>query len=143
MAFPILGILGSLVPSLTSLVSEFVEDPDKKNEIESRIRQQLAAQEAEVRARAADIVLAEVKGESWEQRKWRPHLMYTGMFVIIWTGILAPIIDAFFGVTLPIVDIFAGVPAELWQLLMIGMGGYVAGRTGEKMMKTYVEGKKE
>jgi hypothetical protein len=30
---------------------------------------------------------------------------------------------------------------EFWDLLKIGIGGYVVGRTGEKMMTTYVNKK--
>jgi hypothetical protein len=31
---------------------------------------------------------------------------------------------------------------QFWNLLQLGIGGYVIGRTGEKMMKSYTDTKK-
>ena len=32
---------------------------------------------------------------------------------------------------------FMDVPQEVWNLIQIGLGGYIAGRSGEKIMKSY------
>jgi len=41
--------------------------------------------------------------------------------------VLAPYLGAIFGV-----EVMLNLPDPLWQLLMIGVGGYVAGRSVEK-----------
>jgi hypothetical protein len=69
----------------------------------------------------AKIVLAEAQG-SWLQRNWRPLLMVTfaGLVVAHW-----------FGFTLS--NIPESVQNSLLNIVMVGVGGYVAGRSAEKV----------
>ena len=48
-------------------------------------------------------------------------------FIVIYVKFLAPVLE------LPIPPL----ENEFWNLLQLGIGGYVIGRTGEKMMKSY------
>ena len=70
---------------------------------------------------AAKIVLAEAQG-GWLQRNWRPLLMvtFTGLIVAHWFGFTAP-------------DIPESVQNSLLNIVMVGVGGYVVGRSGEKI----------
>ena len=63
---------------------------------------------------------AEAKGESWLQRNWRPITMLTFLVLVVCDsfGILA-----------------FRLSNEAWTLLQIGIGGYVVGRSGEKIVK--------
>jgi len=78
-----------------------------------------------------EIIVAEAKG-NWIQRSWRPILMLAFGFIVIYVKFLAPLFD----LTIPELE------NEFWNLLQIGIGGYVIGRTGEKMMKSYSDTKK-
>lgn len=71
----------------------------------------------------SNVIIAEAQG-SFLQRNWRPLLMVMFMFIIGWNYIIAPIFRV---VTLPI-------PKQLWTVLMIGVGGYVSGRSAEKIV---------
>ena len=52
-----------------------------------------------------------------------------------------PIVKAVWGVDLPVLDAFGEGTEQIWDLLKIGMGGYIIGRSGEKMMSMWKNGK--
>lgn len=70
----------------------------------------------------AGIITAEAQG-NWLQRSWRPILMLSFGFIIIYRYFLSQVFD------LPSVDL----PVDFWELLNLGIGGYVIGRTVEKV----------
>jgi hypothetical protein len=69
------------------------------------------------------IVEAEIKGESWLQRNWRPMLMLICMFIILNNYVLVP----YFKIPVTTLD------EHIWNLMEMGVGGYVAGRSLEKI----------
>jgi Holin of 3TMs, for gene-transfer release len=69
------------------------------------------------------IIESETKGESWLQRNWRPLLMCICMFIIFTNYVLVP----FFHITPAMLD------DHIWNLMELGVGGYVAGRSLEKI----------
>lgn len=73
------------------------------------------------------IVLAETQGQSWLQRNWRPMLMLVIVIIIANNYILFPCI----GIFTDKVEVL-NLPDKLWDLMMIGVGGYIGGRTVEK-----------
>jgi hypothetical protein len=72
----------------------------------------------------SQIITAEAQGDSWIQRSWRPITML---------AMVATVMAHMFGLTPD------GVPDEQVEgfmlLVQIGLGGYVAGRSGEKIVK--------
>jgi len=67
----------------------------------------------------SNIIIAEAQGKSWLQRTWRPITMMTFLVLVV--------LDSF-GV-LPF-----RLAKESWTLLQIGLGGYVVGRSAEKVV---------
>ena len=66
------------------------------------------------------MVRDEVKG-NWLQRSWRPLVMLVfAVIILIGTFTSLPILAD---------------TSRFWDLLEIGLGGYVVGRSGEKMAK--------
>ena len=78
------------------------------------------------------IIEAEAKGDSWLQRSWRPITMLVFVFIIANNYILFPYISLFGG-TATALDI----PPDMWDLLKLGLSGYVVGRSIEKSVKAY------
>jgi hypothetical protein len=76
----------------------------------------------------ASIIVAEAKGESWIQRNWRPITMLTFLTLIC--------LDSF-GV------LAFRLSEEAWVVLKIGLGGYVVGRSVEKVLPAVVKAMKE
>jgi hypothetical protein len=66
-----------------------------------------------------NVIVAEAQGQSWLQRNWRPITMICFLILVI-------------------LDSFGWLPNKLapeaWTLLSIGLGGYVVGRSAEKVV---------
>lgn len=69
----------------------------------------------------AKIVHAEASSKHWLTANWRPITMLT--FLALAVG------DSMGWLTAPLRD-------EAWNLLSIGLGGYIVGRSGEKIAQT-------
>lgn len=61
--------------------------------------------------------------------------MLVFVLIIFNNYIIFPYAMAFGWSTAPMLPI----PPEMWTLLTVGLGGYIASRGGEKMMKSYKE----
>ena len=119
----VIGDIGKVIDNL------FTSD-EERLAARNKIMQVLKEKELELQKLQTDIIIAEAKG-NWLQRSWRPVLMLSFGFIVIYNKFAAPL----FGWPIPILE------EEFWTLLQIGIGGYVVGRTGEKMMTTYVDKK--
>lgn len=75
--------------------------------------------EAKLNDAKASIIRAEAQGASWLQRNWRPITMLTFLILVV--------ADTF-GLTK------FRLAAEAWTLLQLGLGGYVVGRSAEKII---------
>ncbi len=80
----------------------------------------------------ASIVVAEAQG-SPRQRNWRPAFMIVCMGLLVWHAVAVPILAAILAVPLDEVVGLRAVPDGLWTLLVVGMGGYIGGRSLEKV----------
>lgn len=122
---------GSVVKDLLGGLDNLFTSKEEKIKAENVIKQILIQKELELQKMQTEIIIAEAKG-NWIQRSWRPILMLAFGFIVIYVKFIAPLFD----LRIPELE------NEFWNLLQIGIGGYVIGRTGEKMMKSYSETKK-
>ena len=125
---------GEAVKGVTDLVGQFVEDKDKSNELETAIKNKLIGLEQEVVRAQRDTIVAEANSQSFIARNWRPIMMLTFVFIIANNYILFPYVQLFGGTALEL-----EIPDAMWSLLKIGVGGYVMGRSGEKMVESYAK----
>lgn len=133
----VLSAASAIVPGIFRIVDKAVENKDEANKIKQEIQLSLLSGQLEEMKTAASIIVAEVKGESWMQRNWRPTLMMTIVAIIANNYLIAPYLSLFFDV-----GIVLELPEELYTLMTIGVGGYITSRGAEKGLKTWVEGKK-
>lgn len=115
------AILGLIKPVIGSLFPN-PEDKLKAEELQNQITLALMNNQAALDQAAASNVKAEIASSSWLARNWRPIMMMTFLILIVfrWFGWNAPAMS----------------PAEYieaWGLLKLGMGGYIGGRTIEKV----------
>lgn len=121
-------MLSALIGPIMAIINKIIPDPKQQAEAKAEMMTIIAeAQAEEMKAKSA-VVVAEAKGESWMQRNWRPVLMFTFIAIIINNFLLLPYMIAL-GVPLPTLEL----PSQMWYLLSIGVGGYIAGRSGEKI----------
>lgn len=137
MALP--AIAAAVIPLISEIIRRAIPDPEKADQAIAKVNTMLIqGQLTEIRT-LADVVIAEAQGESWLQRNWRPILMLTCITIVAFNFLVVPIMSwAVVASGLAIIPPpMIPMPAELWSLMTLGVGGYVAGRTVEKTVKTW------
>jgi len=134
----ILGVIGNAINPVTDMVENLhtsEEEKDKlRNELkrmENDLSEKVLDYEKELLESKTELVGAEITGQSWLQRNWRPILMLAVVAIIVNNYILFPYLTAFGVEEAQMLDL----PGGLWTLLTTGVGGYVVGRSGEKIAK--------
>lgn len=132
----VIPAIGTILEKILGIVDKAVPDKDLaeklRNEMQAAVLQgdySLLEKELEVRAKA---LVSEIQGESWLQRNWRPILMLTIVAIVANNYILYPYLSLFTSKA-----VVLALPDALWNLMQIGVGGYIVGRTGEKMIETW------
>ena len=131
------ALLGAILPSVFGIVDQAVEDKDEANKLKSKIQTMAIQGEFKALEAQASVVVAEANGQSAAQRNWRPHLMYLIMGLLVFNGVVVPLAEVFFVVKIPVLTAWAAIPPQMWTLLTTGLGGYIVGRSGEKMIKSW------
>jgi len=90
-----------------------------------------------------ETLLVELNSSSYLVKNWRPIMMLLFCCVIGYNYLVLPFI--LLVVTLFNLNIYPpqtmNIPNEMWSLLQIGIGGYIIGRSGEKMMSSWKDRK--
>ena len=121
-------ILKGLLDPLAKLVGELDTRDDKIAAFAERWK--VAYQGIiDLFAAQRDVLVAEAKSEHKLTSTWRPITMLTLVFIVANNYIIAPYMGAIFGV-----ELYLEIPARLWDLILLGVGGYVGGRSLEKMI---------
>ncbi len=99
--------------------------PDKAQQDQARLALLELAQKGELAELTgrAEIVKAEAASSHWLAASWRPILMLTfgALIVARWLGYSAP-------------GISEAEVLKLWDIVELGLGGYVIGRSAEKII---------
>ena len=122
---------GSVIKDLLGGLDKLFTSKEEKIKAESIIKQILIEKQLELQKMQTEIILAEAKG-NWLQRSWRPVLMLCFGFIVMYVKFFAPL----FGWEIPELE------NEFWNLLQLGIGGYVVGRSAEKISKNITISKK-
>ena len=110
--------ISGIVNSISELIGQLTLPAREKRELEIGFLKLIQELERELTQARAVAVQEEVKG-NWLQRSWRPLVMLVFALIVL-AGTFT---------TLPILS----DTSRFWDLLEIGLGGYVIGRGGEKM----------
>tara|TARA_B100000405_G_scaffold98681_1_gene68707 strand:+ start:62 stop:457 length:396 start_codon:yes stop_codon:yes gene_type:complete len=120
-------LIAPVVSGLFNVIDKSVADKDEAARIKARLQEMvLTGQMKEIEA-AAKVIVAEAQGDSWLQRNWRPLLMCLFGVIVANNFIVHP----WFGVPM------LPLPPDMWDLLKIGVGGYVVGRSVEKGVRVW------
>ena len=129
--FDVLNPLKAIGDLANSIIGKFVADPTEKLALQQKVldastelslkAMDLSAQLTEAQSK---VITAEITSQSWLARNWRPILMLTFTFIVAWNYIIVPIVGAK----------AAEIPPDMWTLMKIGVGGYIVGRSAEKVV---------
>jgi len=123
-------VILDIVRIIADVTKEWFDSEDQRREFINDVQTRLIQNEAQLIESRGKAVIAEAKGESWLQRNWRPMLMLSIVAIVVNNYLLLPY-AGFFGLRAPMLDL----PTELFDLMTVGVGGYVIGRSGEKIAK--------
>lgn len=119
-----------------SIINKLVPDPDLKAKLKAEIKKQAHEERIKLLSGQHQIVAHEVTSGSRLTRSWRPILMYLIMFFLATFGLILPLIDWIAGGPVAFRPRWNEIPDGLWELLKLGVGGYIGGRSAEKIATT-------
>jgi hypothetical protein len=128
----VLGIFGKIAGTVAERVFPDPAHELKRIELQQALQSAVLERTAEIEKAAADIVKAEAQGQSWLQRTWRPvtMLVFVALIVTRWLGWCAP-------------NLGEAEALKLWDIVQLGLGGYVIGRSAEKLLPVLVDAVKK
>lgn len=131
---PIWNVLSGLVTPVTTLIDKMHTSDEEKLKIQAEmfklqteITGRVMDYEKQLLEAQSSIINSEAKGDGWLQRNWRPLMM-------VWFAVLLGLY--WFGYTPP--NMSEEVIKSLFSLLELGIGGYVIGRSAEKIIPQVV-----
>ena len=122
-----LGDVGSIFKDIREAITgKAIQDPNKRAELLMKLQEaEQATQQLQ-----AKVVEAEAESPHWITSAWRPITMLVFVAIIANNYILVPYMQAF-GLHVPTLVL----NNQMWDLLKIGIGGYIVGRSAEKVVK--------
>ena len=122
------ALLPALVPILGDALKRLFPDAEARQRAEAELHAALLARAGELEKAAGEIVKAEAQSEHWLTASWRPIMMLTfgALIVARWLGWSAP-------------GISEAEALKLWSIVELGLGGYVIGRSAEKILPNIIE----
>lgn len=118
---PIIAALPGIAKLIAGIVDKAVPDRDLAEKIKAEARKQILDNDSKELEAAARIITTEAQSEHFLTSAWRPitMLIFTALIVARWLGLT--------------VDVPPEIEQELWTVVQLGIGGYVMGRSGEKI----------
>jgi hypothetical protein len=116
-------MIGDIISLGTTIIDKLFPDKTKADEAKLRLLElQQTGQLKELEARS-QIVNTEAASTHWLAANWRPLTMITfvGLIVARWFGWSAP-------------ELSEAEYLKLWDIVELGLGGYVVGRSLEKLV---------
>lgn len=114
----------SFIPLITGLIDKIFPDAGAADKMKLEMLKQVQEGKLKELEGSFDVVRTEGASEHWLVAAWRPITMLTFLAMIVawWFGYTPE------NVTEPLL-------LELFSLIKIGLGGYVVGRSAEKVAK--------
>jgi hypothetical protein len=128
MAFPVAAAFGLGL----KLVDQLWTSDEERAEAKLKLLQMQENGELEKLAAAAGIIQAEAQSEHWLTANWRPLTMLVFTTIIANNYIVYPYLSLFWPEA-PVLEL----PEQMFELLKLGIGGYVLGRSTEKGIKLW------
>jgi len=130
----ILSFLSDIFKPAADLIDDLVTSDEERLKLKNemlKLKQQMEEKVLEYETKLLDaqssIIGKEAMGHSWLQRNWRPITMLTFLILVV--------LDSFAVLKNPLTE-------DAWLLLQIGLGGYVVGRSAEKLIPAFAQRKK-
>ena len=117
-------MIAAFIPLIGSVIERLFPDPKEAANAKLKVMEMQMTGELEVLKQSGTIITAESSSEHWLVAAWRPMVMltFTGLIVARWFGLTTE-------------QITPELESQLFDIIKIGIGGYVIGRSVEKSVK--------
>lgn len=114
--------IDDLVGAGLSIINKLIPDPAAKAAAQTAWLSMEHDERVKMLEGQVNIISAEASSSSWLASSWRPITMltFTALIVCRWFGWSAP-------------NLSPEEYIKLWDIVQLGLGGYVIGRSGEKI----------
>ena len=126
-------VAGLVKGPLSAIIDRYVSDLELRRKLKAELEQGLLEHLSKSAELQKDVILGEINSEHWLTACWRPLLMLALMGFLILVGLVIPAIDLLVGHPIPYRPRWNDLPAGFWDFLAVGMGGYIGGRSLEKI----------
>ena len=133
-----LPVIDTAMRLFDTVIERVFPDPAQRDKARLEmlvLQQQGATKELEERVK---VIVAEAQSGSWLANSWRPITMLAFVAVIVNNYLLFPYLTMF---GLPAATL--EMPVHVWDVIELGLGGYVVGRSVEKTAATVAEALKK
>lgn len=113
-----------LIDNLHTSEEEKLELKKQINQVENEFQSKVLEYETKLMEAQSSIIKAEATSSSWITSNWRPITMLTFLVLVV--------LDSFGFLK-------TALAPEAWTLLQIGLGGYVVGRSAEKIVPAFTK----
>jgi hypothetical protein len=126
------ALIPVLAPILGKVLDKAIPDKDAREKAQAAALTQLMEHQHEIEQAAGQIIRTEAASSHWLAANWRPLTMltFTGLIVARWFGFAAP-------------ELSEAEYLALWDIVEIGIGGYIVGRSAEKIVPSLAQAMKK
>ncbi|EGJ49033.1 3TM-type holin [Desulfocurvibacter africanus] len=126
----VIGFLSDLISPVNKVIDKFTSDKERLEaqaalvRLEVQLSERMLQYETALMDARSKAIAAEAAGHGWLQRNWRPLTMLTFLVLIVadCLGLLPK-----------------AMPERVWDIVELGLGGYVIGRSAEKVVPKLME----
>lgn len=130
MSFVLKTLFSSAAKELIGTVGNIIDNTTTSKEEKGNLKRVLfsaiSAKLIGLAKMGRDVIMTEMSG-NWLQKSWRPITMLCFTWIVMYKYFVSPV----FG--LPDIDL----DPRFWELLKLGLGGYVVGRSVEKVAQQF------
>lgn len=114
-----------------AIINKFIPDPAAKAKAQQDWLEMDSKERLTVLGAQAGIINTEAASTHWLAANWRPLTMltFTALIVARWFGFAAP-------------NLSEAEYLKLWDIVQLGLGGYVVGRSVEKIVPAIADAMK-
>lgn len=127
-------MIDMLIGPVTELLRRIIPDPVERERITAEVTKTLAENEKALLDAMSTTMAADAASEGWLARSARP-------IVVLWSMAIATAVmveTGFFG-TARLVASLQAIPDQVWNLITVGIGGYMLLRSVDKGVKAVAE----
>lgn len=124
----------AIINAITPIINRIIPDPDKRLDIQRQLEDALISAKAQIFTSMKDVMVADAQSDSSYTKNARPTIVYWSLGIVSLIVLVTP-----FGYSDVILTSLNEVPSKMWDLMTVGVGAFVLGRSGEKMLNNYKE----